>query len=176
MSPTVVVGPRGAARAERGHPWIYQSDVAEVRARGGDVVEVFAPRGRKLGEALYSDRSQIALRLLTRGEERFDAAKLAERIDAAIAFRDRLAIDATAYRLVHAEADRLPSLVVDRYGDVIVVQALSQGMDRLLGEVVTVLEQRLAPAGILSRHDVRARALEGLPQTSDVLRGAVPRR
>ena len=72
MSSTVVVGPRGAERGERGHPWIYQSDVVEIRARGGDVVEVWTPRGRKLGDALYSDRSQIALRLLTRGEERFD--------------------------------------------------------------------------------------------------------
>jgi len=57
MSSTVVVGPRGAERAERGHPWIYQSYLTDARGRGGDVVEVFAPRGRKLGEALYSDRS-----------------------------------------------------------------------------------------------------------------------
>jgi 23S rRNA (cytosine1962-C5)-methyltransferase len=76
MISTVVVDPRSAERAERAHPWIYQSYLTEVRARGGDVVEVFAPRGRKLGEALYSDRSQMALRLLTRGEERFDAARL----------------------------------------------------------------------------------------------------
>jgi 23S rRNA (cytosine1962-C5)-methyltransferase len=175
MSSSVIVGPRGAERAARGHPWIYQSDLMEIRARGGDVVEVFGPRGRKLGEALYSDRSQIALRLLTRGEERFDGVKLAERLDAAIAFRKRLGIEATAYRLVHAEADRLPSLIVDRYGGVIVVQALSQGMDRLLGDVVTVLEERLTPEGILSRHDARARALEGLTQASEVLRGTVPR-
>ncbi|MET0151189.1 MAG: class I SAM-dependent rRNA methyltransferase [Candidatus Binatia bacterium] len=174
MSSSVVVGPRGAERAERGHPWIYQSDITEIRARGGDVVEVFAPRGRKLGEALYSDRSQIALRLLTRGEERFDAAKLADRLDAALAFRERLGIDATAYRLVHGEADRLPSLIVDRYGGVLVVQALSQGMDRLLGDVVSVLGKRLTPAGILTRHDANARALEGLPQTIEVLRGTVP--
>jgi 23S rRNA (cytosine1962-C5)-methyltransferase len=174
MSSSVVVGPRGAERAERGHPWIYQGDVTEIRARGGDVVEVFAPRGRKLGEALYSDRSQIALRLLTRGEERFDAAKLADRLDAALAFRERLGIDATAYRLVHGEGDRLPSLIVDRYGGVLVVQALSQGMDRLLGDVVSVLGKRLTPAGILTRHDAHARALEGLPQTIEVLRGTVP--
>jgi 23S rRNA (cytosine1962-C5)-methyltransferase len=175
MGSSVVVGPRGAERAERGHPWIYQSDVVEVRAHGGDVVEVLAPHGRKLGDALYSDRSQIALRLLTRGEERFDAARLAERLGAAIAFRERLAIDGTAYRLVHAEADGLPSLIIDRYGTVLVVQALSQAMDRLLGDVVTVLVERLAPAGVLARHDVRARALEGLSQGIEVLRGAVPR-
>jgi 23S rRNA (cytosine1962-C5)-methyltransferase len=174
MSSTVVVSQRGAERAERGHPWIYQSDVVEIRARGGDVAEVCAPRGRKLGEALYSDQSQIALRLLTRGEERFGFDRLAERLHAAIAFRDRLEIDATAYRLVHAEADGLPSLIVDRYADVLVVQALSQGMDRLLGDVVRVLEERLRPAGILTRHDVHARALEGLPETIEVVSGTVP--
>lgn len=174
MSSSVVVNPRGAERAERGHPWIYQSDVVEIRARGGDVVEVWTPRGRKLGDALYSDRSQIALRLLTRGEEPFEIDRLAERLRAAIAFRERLAIDATAYRLVHAEADGLPSLIVDRYGDVLVVQALSQGMDRLLGDVVRALEERLRPVGILARHDVHARALEGLPQTVEVMRGTVP--
>jgi 23S rRNA (cytosine1962-C5)-methyltransferase len=174
MSSSVVVNPRGAERAERGHPWIYQSDVVEVRARGGDVVEVWTPRGRKLGDALYSDRSQIALRLLTHGEDLFEIDRLAERLHAAIAFRERLAIDATAYRLVHAEADGLPSLIVDRYGDVLVVQALSQGMDRLLGDVVRVLEERLTPIGILARHDVHARALEGLPQTVEVMRGTVP--
>src|SRR5262245_3988260 len=174
MSSTVVVSQRGAERAERGHPWIYQSDVVEIRARGGDVVEVWAPRGRKLGEALYSDRSQIALRLLTRGEKRFAVDGLAERVHAAIAFRNRLGIDATAYRLVHAEADGLPSLIVDRYADVLVVQALSQGMDRLLGDVVSVLEERLKPAGILARHDVHARALEGLPKTVEVVSGTVP--
>lgn len=174
MARRVVVSARGVDRARRGHPWIYKSDVDDVDAEGGDVVEVFAPRGKKLGEAFYSDRSEIALRLLTRGAERFDAGLLHARLDAAIAFRDRLAIDATAYRLVHAEADLLPSLIVDRYGDVLVVQALSQSSERLLGEVVAALEERLAPVGILARHDVRARALEGLDQSVHVLRGEVP--
>ena len=174
MSSTVVVSQRGAERAERGHPWIYQSDLVEICARGGDVVEVWAPRGRKLGDALYSDRSQVALRLLTRREERFGVDRLAERLHAAIAFRHRLGIDATAYRLVHAEADELPSLIVDRYADVLVVQALSQGMDRLLGDVVNVLEERLKPAGIPTRHDVHARALEGLPESIEVVSGTVP--
>ena len=80
------------------------------------------------------------------------------RIDAAIAFRDSLGIDATAYRLVHGEADLLPSLIVDRYGDYLVVQALSQGMDRLLPAVVSALTDRLHPRGILARNDPRARA------------------
>jgi 23S rRNA (cytosine1962-C5)-methyltransferase len=173
MQPTAVVGPRGAERARRGHPWIYRSDVAEVRATGGDLVEVVTGRGRRIGDALYSDRSEIALRFLTVGAERADAALVRRRILEAIDFRDRLAIDGDAYRLVHAEGDRLPSLVVDRYADCLVVQALSQGMDRLIGDVVEVLRDRLTPRAIVARHEVRVRALEGLSQTVDILHGHV---
>jgi len=96
------------------------------------------------------------------------------RIEAAIAFRESLAIDATAYRLIHGEADLLPSLIVDRYGDHLVVQALSQGMDRLLPVVVSVLEEVVHPAGILARNDPRARLLEGLEQRVEVIAGEVP--
>ncbi len=96
------------------------------------------------------------------------------RIETAIAFRQSLAIDASAYRLVHGEADLLPSLVVDRYGDYLVVQALSQGMDRLLPLVVATLQDLLHPRGILARNDPRARLLEGLEQRVDVLAGDVP--
>jgi 23S rRNA (cytosine1962-C5)-methyltransferase len=172
--PRVVVSARGAARAERGHPWIYRSDVTEVQAKAGEVVEVFSSRGRRLGEALFSDRSEITLRFVAGRNARFDESALAERLDGAIAYRDGLRIEATAYRLVHAEADRLPSLVVDRYDDVLVVQALSQGMDRLLPAVVGFLEERLSPRGILARHDARARALEGLEGGVHVLGGEVP--
>jgi 23S rRNA (cytosine1962-C5)-methyltransferase len=173
MQPTAVVGPRGAERARRGHPWIYRSDVAEVRAAGGDLVEVVTGGGRRIGDALYSDRSEIALRFLTVGAERANAALVRRRILEAIDFRDRLAIDGNAYRLVHAEGDRLPSLVVDRYADCLVVQALSQGMDRLIGDVVEVLRERLSPRAIVVRHDVRVRALEGLSQTVEILHGDV---
>jgi 23S rRNA (cytosine1962-C5)-methyltransferase len=172
--PRVVVHPRGVDRVLRGHLWIYRSDVADVDAEGGDVVEVLALRGHRLGDAFYSDRSEIALRFLTHGDRAFDRTLLTERLHAAIAFRERLAIDANSYRLVHAEGDRLPSLIVDRYADVLVVQALSQGMERLVPDVVAILEERLSPAGVLARHDVRARALEGLDQDVKVLRGEVP--
>jgi 23S rRNA (cytosine1962-C5)-methyltransferase len=114
--------------------------------------------------------------MLASGDAPTDTALVRQRIDAAIAFRESLGIDATAYRLVHGEADLLPSLIVDRYGDHLVVQALSQGMDRLLADVVTALTDRLHPAGILARNDPRARALEGLEQRVDVLAGDVPER
>src|SRR6185295_19091797 len=116
----------------------------------------------------------ITLRMLTYGEAVADEALVRRRIEAAIAFRESLGIDATAYRLVHGEADLLPSLIVDRYGDYIVVQALSQGMDRLLPVVVSALTDLLHPHGILARNDPRARVLDGLEQRVDVLAGEVP--
>jgi 23S rRNA (cytosine1962-C5)-methyltransferase len=174
MPSTVVVSARGADRVESGHPWIYRSDVVDVRANAGDRAAVLGPRGRKLGEALYSDRSQIAVRMLTRGEAPADDDLMRARIENAIAFRDAMAIDASAYRLVHGEADLLPSLIVDRYGDYVVVQTLSQGMDRLTPLVVSTLSARLGPRGILARNDPRTRLLEGLEQRVEVLAGEVP--
>src|SRR6185295_1280153 len=174
MIPTVVISARGEQRLRGGHPWIYRADVADVRAAGGDIVQVRSPRGQIVGSALFSDRSQITLRMLTHGEQTADAALVRRRIETAIAFRESLAIDATAYRLVHGEADLLPSLIVDRYGDYLVVQALSQGMDRLLPEVVTALTDLLRPHGILARNDPKARVLDGLEQRVDVLAGDVP--
>jgi 23S rRNA (cytosine1962-C5)-methyltransferase len=173
-SATVVLSVRGEQRLRTAHPWIYRSDLVEARAAGGDVVTVQTARGRVLGQALYSDQSQIALRMLTRGDAKADARLVGARIEAAVAFRASLAIDATAYRLVHGEADLLPSLVVDRYGDYLVVQALSQGMDRLLPDVVPVLQRLLGPRGVLARNDPRARLLEGLERRVEVLSGEVP--
>jgi len=174
MTPTVVISARGEQRLRSGHPWIYRTDVADVRAAAGDVVVVRGPRDRVLGRALFSDRSQIAVRMLAYGDVAADERLLAARLDAAIAFRESLHIDANAYRLVHGEADLLPSLIVDRYGDYLVVQALSQGMDRWLPAVTTALEQRFHPRGILARNDPRTRVLEGLPQQVEVLRGDIP--
>src|SRR5438094_3509965 len=175
MVPTIVISARGEQRLRSGHPWIYRADMADVRADAGDVVVVRGPRARTIGHAFYSDRSQIALRMLAYGDRDVDAAMLIrERIAAAIAFRESLQIDATAYRLVHGEADLLPALIVDRYGDYLVVQALSQGMDRRLPEIVSALDELVHPRGILGRNDPRTQSLEGLEQRVDVLAGEVP--
>jgi len=171
MIPTAIVSARGEQRLRGGHPWIYRTDVADVRGAGGDIVQVRSPRGQLVGSALFSDRSQITLRMLTHGEQPADAMLVQKRLETAIAFRESLGIDATAYRLVHGEADLLPSLIVDRYGDYLVVQALSQGMDRLMPAVVASLNELLQPRGILARNDPRARVLEGLEQRVDVLFG-----
>jgi 23S rRNA (cytosine1962-C5)-methyltransferase len=172
--PTVTITPRGEDRIRSGHPWIYRSDVARANAEGGTTVAVAGSRGRPLGHALYSDRSEIALRMLTHGTEPPGRDLWRSRLEQAIRFRESLAIDATAYRLVHGEADRLPSLVVDRYGDYLVLQALSQAVDRQLPEIMQLLVELVKPAGILARNDPRVRLLEGLEQRVEVLHGHVP--
>jgi len=172
--PTIAIGPRGEERIRRGHPWIYRADILDVQADPGDTVTVLGPRRRRLGQALYSDRSQIALRMLTRLEADVGPDLWRARIVAAIRFRESLQIDATAMRLVHGEADLLPSLIVDRYGEWLVVQALSQGVDRLLPAIVETLVDVAQPLGILARNDPRVRQLEGLEQTVEVLHGSVP--
>jgi len=172
---TVVVSARGEDRVRSGHPWIYRSDIRDVDAEPGAIVRVLGPAQRTLGSALFSDRSQITLRMLTRGETAADPAVVRDRMARAIDYRRTLGLDATAYRLVHGEADLLPSLVVDRYGAYLVVQALSQGMDRLVPEIVAALVDMLSPAGILARHDPKVRLLEGLAQEVTELAGSVPR-
>ena len=173
---SVVITQRGEERVRSGHPWIYKSDIARREANAGDTVRVLGSRGKTVGQALYSDRSEITLRLLTRGTEPVDLALWRSRLERAIRFRESLAIDASAYRLVHGEADLLPSFIVDRYGDYLVVQALSQGVDRLLPELTQLLVEIARPVGILARNDPRVRLLEGLEQRVEVLHGTVPDR
>jgi 23S rRNA (cytosine1962-C5)-methyltransferase len=174
MDSTVTISQRGEDRIRDGHLWIYRSDIAGGQAGPGDVVRVVGPRGRFLGRALFSDRSQITLRVLTQHDVPIDRAFWRSRLEQAIQFRQLLDIDASAYRVVHGEGDLLPSLVVDRYGDYLVVQALSQGMDRLLPQLAGLMVDLLGPVGILARNDPRVRLLEGLEQKVEVLHGDVP--
>jgi 23S rRNA (cytosine1962-C5)-methyltransferase len=175
MIPAVVISTRGEERVRSGHPWVYRSDVLDVQASAGDIVVVKGARGRSLAHALYSDRSQIAVRIIA-FRDQLPQDWLRSRIEAALEFRRSLHVDATALRLVHGEADLLPSLIVDRYGDYLVVQALSQGIDRRIGDVVRILNDLLAPRGVLARNDPRTRTLEGLEQRVEVLAGDVPER
>ncbi|MFZ0963314.1 MAG: class I SAM-dependent rRNA methyltransferase [Terriglobia bacterium] len=170
-APTVTITSRGIERLASGHPWIYRSDVVTAEGVGPGVVRLIDKKNHFWGQALYSSQSQITLRFLTREARPFDAAFLAERIRAAATFRQQVAPGVQAYRLVAAEGDLLPSLIIDRYGDCFVIQTLSQGMDRLKSTVVEILQKEFAPRAILERNDAAVRALEGLPEQSGVLAG-----
>ena len=175
MTPTAIVNAKGEDRIRGGHPWIYRSDVVDATGtEPGIVVNVRGPRNRDLGHALFSDQSQITLRMISRDDRVIDTAFWRERLERAISFREILEIDATAYRLIHGEADLLPSLVVDRYGDYLVMQALSQGMDRLTPALVPLLVELTEAKGVLARNDPKVRLLEGLEQKVEVVHGVVP--
>ena len=170
----VVVTRKGQARIERGHPWVFRSDVVkDGGASPGAIVRVADVRGTPLGFALWSSRSEIRLRMIERGETLADGFFRA-RIERALRWRETVAAGAEAYRVVHGEGDGLPSLVVDRYGDYLSVQTLSQGTERAKPEMVAALVDLLKPKGIVERNDPRVRTLEGLEQTVSVLHGEVP--
>lgn len=172
MPEDVRVNERGAARWARGHPWIFASDVKREAERAG-IVAVSGPGGGFLGWALYSPVSEIRLRLLDRRPAaRIDRAWWRERIGAALAHR--AGIDATAFRVVHAEGDGLPSLIVDRYDRWVVAQLLSAGLDAVQDEVVGAIAEVTDAAGILLRHDASVRAREGLPREVLLAAGHVP--
>ena len=173
--PTVTVSPRGVDRIFAGHPWIYRSDVsAPAGIVPGSIVGIQDRRKRFLGQALYSNKSQIALRVLTREKRPFDRDFLAQRIQAAAVYRRQVVEDSDAFRMVASEGDLLPSLVIDRYGEYFVVQTLSQGTEKLKATVTDILQEQFSPRGIVERNDVAVRALEGLEPTRGILAGDVP--
>ena len=173
--PVVKLTRRGSDRLAGGHPWVYRSDVSEAsKARSGDVVALVDGRGRFAGKAFWSERSQIAVRLLTREEEPVDEAFFARRLESAVELRRQAFGEETLVRLVHGESDLLPGLVVDRYGDAAVVQTLVPGTDRRREMLADLLFRALPLRAVLERNDVRVRELEGLPQRKGVLRGVDP--
>ena len=170
-----VVTAKGARRWQQGHPWIFRSDVARRPGTDAGAVLVSDQRGKSIGVALWSPRSEISLRLLdTNPSARIDAAWWRERIASAIARRSGIR-DATAYRLVHGEADALPSFICDRYDRWLVVQLMSAGLERHRDDIVGALTDLARPDGILARNDVPLRRKEGLSLASQILSGDVPR-
>jgi 23S rRNA (cytosine1962-C5)-methyltransferase len=165
-SPAVKVSPRGANRLHAGHVWVYRSDIAlGDDLPPGALVRVTDPRGKFLGTALYSSSSQIAIRMISRDEVHDLPGLVAERLRAAIAYREAIVSNTDAYRVVFSEGDFLPGLIVDRYNDVVSAQILTQAMDAdtVRAAVVNTLAEELKPAGIVERVDSRIRELEQLP-------------
>ncbi len=167
-----ILKPRGYSRLETGHPWIFKSDVEPVLAENGAIVDVVA-KGRFLGQAFYSEHSEITLRMLSRGA--LSDTWLSKRIDAAVRLREEtLGFAGRACRLVHGESDGLPGLIVDRYADVLVIQILAAAMETRTPAILDALVTRLKPRGILARNDVKVREREGLPREVKTLWGDVP--
>ena len=174
--PVARISARGARRWQEGHPWVFRSDVVAAPDEPPGAVRVNDPRGRELGVALWSPRSEISLRFVTRdGEARLDGRWWRERIAAALTRRAGILDDETnACRLVHGEGDALPSLVVDRFDRWLVVQLLSAGLENFREPIVTALAELTGAEGILARNDASVRAREGLPKVVEPLRGEVP--
>ncbi|MGC2111250.1 MAG: class I SAM-dependent rRNA methyltransferase [Candidatus Korobacteraceae bacterium] len=174
-SPVITVNQRGAARLRAGHLWVYRSDlVPPVEAPAGALVHVRDDRGRRQGSALYSSASQIAIRLLTNDDVSDNqlASLLRERVAAAVDFRQRLVRDTDSFRVVFSEADLLPGLIVDKYNDILSMQALTQAFDRddLRQLVLDSLAGHFPGAAILERVDPHIRELEQLPPLDSQLR------
>jgi 23S rRNA (cytosine1962-C5)-methyltransferase len=164
--PVVRISRRGAKRLQDGHVWVYRSDI--VSADGiapGACVGITDERGKFLGTALYSSSSQIAIRMISSHAVDDLSRLLRERIQGAIGYRERVVRDTDAYRLIFSEADFLPGLIVDRYNDLLSIQALTQAIDAepVRSVIIAELSQRLKPAAIAERVDPRIRELEQLP-------------
>ena len=162
-------------RVRGGHPWIYASEIEKVEGtfENGDIVDVADYRGKFIGRGFYNPQSQISLRILTRNDEPCDRDFFARRIQEAWDYR-RLLCDPMSCRLIYSESDFLPGLVVDKFADVLVLQSLSLGIERLKDMICDLLMEIVQPAGIWERSDVPVRRLEGLEQTTGLLRGEVP--
>ena len=172
---TVIVNKRGADRIRGGHLWIYRSDVVKADdTTGGSIVTVRDQSRNFIGQAFYSDSSQIALRFLTQSEDVIDRDWWLRRIREAATRRNQITPDTNAYRLIYSEGDLLPSIILDRYDDVLVLQTLSQGSEAIKQLLTESLAEEFEPRAIVERNDVRVRQHEGLELTNSVLFGTAP--
>lgn len=172
----VAITRKGQQRLEEGHLWIYKSDIV-IKGKEpapGSIVKVLSPKNQALGQAFYSSKSQISLRMLTRGEQKIDRNFWASRFQLAAELRKQVVNEAEAYRLIHGEADLIPSLVIDRYQNYFVIQTLSQGTDSLRQTWIDLLKDLFKAEIIVERNDVKVRQLEGLAEQSGMLLGNLP--
>jgi 23S rRNA (cytosine1962-C5)-methyltransferase len=166
----VKISTRGAKRIRRGHLWVYRSDVREVNeAAGGAILNVGDEAGNFVGQAFYSDASEIALRFLTTSDEAIDRDWWRTRLRRCLQRRAGIARETDAYRLIYSEGDLLPSLIVDVYAGILVMQNLSQGSEQVKSDLTELLVEEFAPRGIVERNDARVRELEGLELRTGVL-------
>lgn len=157
------------------HPWVFKSDIDHIEGpfEPGDILDICSSKGHFLARGFYNPQSQISLRIMTYHEEPVDKNFIFQRVHEAIEYRRNFA-DLRSCRLIFAESDRLPALIVDSFGDTLVLQCLALGMERFKNDVIEALIDELHPMGIWERDDVPVRNLEGLEQQTGLLYGSVP--
>lgn len=177
MIAEIVLKPGKEKRVYSFHPWIFKSDIDHINGicGPGDIVSVLSSKGRFLAVAYYNPNSQIALRIMTYKDEPVDRKMIFHRVHEAIEYRRAFA-DLKSCRLIFAESDRLPALIVDAFDDVLVLQCLAYGMEKFKKDVVDALVDEMHPRGIWERNDVPVRKLEGLDMCTGLLYGEVPDR
>jgi 23S rRNA (cytosine1962-C5)-methyltransferase len=173
------VNKKGARRVRNGHLWIYKSDVQKTEAAGGDVVSVYDEAKNFVGKAFYSDSSEITLRIFTTRDETIDKEFWRGKILEAVQKRQQPKTQnpkpkTDAKRLIYSEGDLIPSLIVDDYNGVFVIQTLAQGTEKLKQTFIEILTEEFSPTAIIERNDVKVRLRENLPMQTKVLFGEVP--
>lgn len=173
---TVILKPRKESRLALGHLWIYTGEIAKIdgQASDGAIVDVRSLRGQWLGRGFINPKSTLTVRLLTTRPEEIDRIFFLRRLQDAMAYRGRVVDGTSAYRVVYGEGDLLPGLIVDRYGDVLVLQTLALGMDVRKALLVDLLDELMRPTAIFERNDPAVRRLEGLGSQTGWLRREAP--
>lgn len=175
QTPSLKITKKGVAWFRTGHPWIYKDDLERNDpSLSGSIVSILDTSGNFLAKAFYNERSKIALRLITYDDLPIDAAFWRGRLSKCIEYRNRAVKDSTAYRIAHSEADGLPSLIVDKYGEYLSIQTLSLGMDYIKDTIVEVLAELIKPRSIVARNDSAMRKFEGLEEKKELLYGKAP--
>ncbi len=171
--PTAVISQKGLRRLQKGHPWIFESDLKRTDLNQPGTIEVLDEQGKIWGQGLYNPRSKIAIRLMTLGQ-RIDEALLSQRVQTAMDYRERIRQGWEAFRVIHSESDGIPGLTVDKYGDYLVLQQHSAALEAFMPSILESLQAYYQPQGILARNDSEVRKLEGLDQEVKVILGDVP--
>ena len=170
--PAVVIDRRGTKRAKEGHPWVFDNEIIETRGVpvDGEICDVLSDKGRFLGAGFYNSHSKIRVRILSQNaNDTFDEAFFRRRLQYAINYRKTVMRGEDSFRVIFGEADRFPGLTVDKFGDILVTQTLSLGIERrkefLFPALVELMEQDgMKISGLFERNDVKIRELEGLEQ------------
>ncbi len=170
----IVVNKKGVKRVRSGHLWIFRSDIIKIKANGGEIVSVFDEANDFIGKAFFSDKSEISLRIITTENIEIDFEFWKQRFQAAFERRQSIEKTSNAYRLINSEADFIPSLIVDNYNGVFVIQTLSQTTEKLKSVFIKVLIELFTVESILERNDAKVRELEGLEIINSVLYGKIP--